>query len=313
MTITMEISRYRLDGIERLAVRNILSQLAPQLASLESDKVFTPAPDLSMINFGSTRSYGLNLRSCDPADVAIFRQLGSKLARPVLFASPSPVVVLEDLPIDEYPLQLLLLLGQMFGTVDEYFEHGAPVDKVADRGNVRGGRPRSSNSLRFPLHTDLSFDKNMPGLIYFLIVNQASAGGESIFCDGQTVVDRLSAESLEALQRPYRFPAPPHRQEQPPLDAPILEFGYRGKVMLRYRRDGLEPLGTAAEQAAQTKALEEFEALISEHTVQIKLGPGQLAIWRNREVLHGRGEFQDTPEAPGGKRIALRAYVTSVA
>jgi len=304
----MEISRYRLDDCEVLAVRNILSRLA--LGALEADKPFPTTPHMSVANYGATRNYALNLASCDAADVAVFRQLGSKLAPTVLIARP--LLVLENLPVDQCPVGLLFLLGQMYGTVTEYYQHGAPVDLVADRGRVDGGRPRSTNSLGFPRHTDLSFDKSMPGLIYFLIVNQASTGGDSTFCDVQTVVDRLCQESLDALQTPFRFPAPPHRPEDRPLDAPILQFGSHRKPLLRYRADGLTTLGTPAQQAAQATALEELEGLMTAHTVETKLEAGQLAIWRNREILHGRREFQDVSDG-SGKRTALRAYVTSVA
>ena len=153
----------------------------------------------------------------------------------------------------------------------------------------------------------------MPSTVYFLVVNPASDGGASMFCDAHDVLNTLSPETISALTTPYRFPAPPHRPDKAPLDAPILECHRGMRPSVRYRRDGLELLGTPAQRDRQSKALEEFEKAIEANTVTLKLKSGELAIWRNRQILHGREAFKDsTKNTKQAKRLALRTYATTV-
>jgi alpha-ketoglutarate-dependent taurine dioxygenase len=262
--------------------------------------------------WGKTNSYLIATSSFAPSDAAVLAQLSGKLSKQIVGHGARPLVIMEGVPL-ELPVASLLLLGQMYGVVNEFYEDGAAIDTVADLNRVDGLRPRSTNNLGFPMHTDLSFSSEMPQTVYFLMVNEAKEGGASMFCDMHDVLAQLSEETLAALSTPYVFPAPPHRPGKAPLQAPILEHHRSLAPSVRYRRDGLELLGSPAQRDRQSKALDEFEKVIEANTISMNLKRGELAIWRNRQMLHGREAFQDSPASTlESKRLALRTYATTV-
>jgi Taurine catabolism dioxygenase TauD, TfdA family len=305
----MEIQRYKLTINETTALTNMarrIGSISPD-GELVSDVIKVLPPT------SSVKSYYVDGNKFATDDRTLFNQLGSKLARYLLPRGATPLMIVEGIPLD-LPASVLLLMGQMFGAIDEYYKEGAAIDSVMDRGTIESGRPRSSNNLPFPLHTDLSFSSVMPSVVYYLMVRQAHIGGTSTFCDIEDVLPLLSEEIVSCLRRPFRFPAPPHRPDSQPLDAPIIEFRNGKPAMLRYRGDALECLGTAEQQGSQRRALANFERAIRANTVSVKLASGNLAIWRNRQILHGRDRFEDgqTGGTETKRRLALRTYATTV-
>lgn len=212
-----------------------------------------------------------------------------------------PVLILADIPIEQNAGSALFLIGSLIGQVTEFVGHGAPVVEVSDKMASDTTRPSSDNSHFFDPHTDLSFSVRPPDYVGFLMLRQGAEGGESLFCDGQDVVADLPGETIEELHRPFRFPSPPHRPGDPARDFPVLESGRDGTVLMRYRKDGL-----SGQSAAQSNALALFHEAIADHSVRVLLNEGEMAVYSNRTVLHGRERFMDGSHSQ--RRLALRAY-----
>jgi len=304
----MEIRRYKLSQKEHAAIAN----MARTIGAIEADKeIISNFVTVEGSRRDVTRLHYVNPRVFKPEDNAVMDGLQSRLAKSILWEHPRPLVLVENVPL-ELPVACMILLGQMHGMVQQYNLEGAAIDSVMDCGNMEDCRPRSSNRLRFPLHTDLSFSEKMPSSVSFLMVNPATIGGASIFCSIYDVVNSLSRETVVSLSKPFRFLAPPHRPDKRPIDMPIFEFTWHGKrpaILVRWREDGIELTGSACEQDAKRAALAEFKTSLARHAVSIRLGRGEWATWDNREILHGREEFANADKP----RLGLRAYLLNAA
>jgi alpha-ketoglutarate-dependent taurine dioxygenase len=234
-----------------------------------------------------------------PADVAALSRLSAACQA---LAHADHVLLIQNLPIEHNAAALMLLVGSLLGEVVEYAGHGAPVVEIADRGKIVDHRPSSDNALGFGLHTDLSFYITPPEFVAFMMLEQG-VGGNSLFCDPAKALETLPDWAITALQAPFKFPPSVHRPDMGPQFFPVLHRPGTSAFNIRFRRDGLE-----AQNPEQEAALHAFERAIDSQAREISLAPGELTLFSNDRLLHGRRRFRDEPTV-GRRRRALRAYV----
>jgi Taurine catabolism dioxygenase TauD, TfdA family len=196
---------------------------------------------------------------------------------------------------------------------------GTIVREVRDRGTAiaEGERARYSDS-RFGghLHTD-GVEAPLPAPDYFTLfcVRQSEVGGSLRLVHIRDVLTALAGQPdlLGVLRAPFHFDRRGDQEEGigPTVAKPVL-FTQHGRPAIAYFRSyierghehpGIPPLTPA--QVAALDALDEA-AYASDHIREDKMRAGELAVFDNLSVLHGRTEFRDTP---GSGRLLLRTWV----
>lgn len=240
--------------------------------------------------------------------------------REALRARPSFIRLATVAPLDECRGErLLLALSQRLGELLPQDAEGTLVRRVRDRGTRIGeGRTARYSDSRFggSLHTDgAERPQPVPELFALLCVRQAVTGGSLVLVHVDDIVESLPAEALRVLQQPFHFD---RRGDQGPGEAPTTSkpvlartngrwtISYlREYVEAGHRHDGVPPL-----VSTQRKALDLLDARTMEPDLQtvIRMEPGELAVFDNRTVLHGRTTFEDTG-SPDEARLLLRTWI----
>ena len=161
-------------------------------------------------------------------------------------------------------------------------------------------------------HTDLPYHENPPGVQLLHCFAADAPGGESTFVDGFWVAERIRRDDPESFRLltdvaiPYRFHDAGHELR---FAAPVItrdpDGGYRE---VRFHDALTAPLDLGGDSTDATyRALRRFDrvARSAEAQLTVRLQPGDVVVFRNRRVLHGRRAF-----VPGsGVRRLFGLYV----
>jgi hypothetical protein len=241
-----------------------------------------------------------------------------ELVRDVL--QGSGVLVLTGLPArrsdgERASRRIAALLGEVLPQNRE----GELVREVRDRGTgvAEGMRARYSDSRSGGhMHTD-GVEAPLPAPDYFTLfcVRQSDAGGSLRLTHIRDVLAALAGrpDVLDVLRAPFHFD---RRGDQlagagPTVAKPVL-FTQRGRPAIAYFRSyierGHEHPGIPPLSPAQVAALDGLDETVysADHIREDKLSAGELAVFDNLSLLHGRTEFRDTPGCP---RLLLRTWV----
>jgi gamma-butyrobetaine dioxygenase len=169
--------------------------------------------------------------------------------------------------------------------------------RVFDVRTVPDPNNLADSSLALGLHTDNPYRDPVPGL-QILHCLCAGDGGESIFADGFSVARALREEDANAFQilasTPVRF-----RFSDAVADLsaqrPLLQLDSNGDVeAVHYNNRSIAPLRLAHEKMlSYYAAYRTLARLLADPRFVIKtfLVPGELVLFNNRRVLHGRTGF----------------------
>lgn len=168
--------------------------------------------------------------------------------------------------------------------------------------------PRPGNlaysDLGLDPHTDNPYRDPVPTLqlLHAIVVDEG--GGESLFTDGFAHAEALRREEPAAFdllaRTPVRFAYAEQSGSRWSHTAPVLAvdgFGAVQTIRLNHRSLDLEP-GEAAETQAWYEAyLSYYRRVCSPAAVlERRLGPGDMVIFDNRRILHGRRALtRETP------------------
>lgn len=149
------------------------------------------------------------------------------------------------------------------------------------------------------VHLDNPYRDPVPGLQLLHCLEQAKEGGLSVFIDGFAVADELRATDPAAFRllsrhwTPFRF-----ADETADLRArgPLIGLDDHGDVIsVRYNNRSIAPFDVPFERMTEYyAAVRRWARLLLEERfeLQVRLEPGQLALFDNQRVLHGRrGDF----------------------
>lgn len=166
--------------------------------------------------------------------------------------------------------------------------------------NVRS-KPNPNNQAytaeKLPLHTDLPNQETPPGYQFLHCLNNESEGGESTFVDGFKAAEQLKIKYPEYFDLlannkiPFRFhdESCDIREMRPIIsvvDGEVNEIIFNAHIasIFNFAPDLMEDFYLA--YRAFIKILN-----AKENKIKFKLESGQMVVFDNRRVLHGREEF----------------------
>jgi len=174
---------------------------------------------------------------------------------------------------------------------------GMTFDVVSEKSPINV----AYTSLSLPLHTDLPNQELPPGYQFLHFLSNESVGGESTFVDGLKVLERLREDQPEYFRLlaeyaiPFRFHDQAHdiRQHHRVINLDnfgnIVEIKYNahiadifdlpGEVMYDYYIAYRELMGRLKD---------------ARYKIELKLTAGQMVVFDNRRVLHGRNAFDES-------------------
>lgn len=166
-------------------------------------------------------------------------------------------------------------------------------------------------ALALPLHTDLSNQETPPGYQFLHCLANDSEGGESIFTDGLRVLEDLRQESLTNFNLlaqhaiPFRFHDKHHDIR---FHHPVINLDHHGQIVeLKYNAHlaGVFDLPEDIMNDYYLAYRDLMQRVQSpQYKIQLKLAPGDLVVFDNRRVLHGRESYE-----PSGRRHLRGCYV----
>lgn len=163
-------------------------------------------------------------------------------------------------------------------------------------------------------HTDGTFLPRTPFYAGLICLRQAEHGGDTILIDGRRLYGELSAkhgEALERLKGEFYFDC---CGQLPGLDyrpLPVISW-QDSSLRIKYLRSYIVEGHAKAEVPLDERGVESLDtldALLDSEELQhvYKLNPGEMLIFNNYIMLHGRKPFYDEGDGPS-RRLLLRVY-----
>lgn len=207
------------------------------------------------------------------------------------------LVMLRDVPLDRDATRGVLervgyVRSTIFGNLWEFRSDGGFDDTA-------------STPLEITPHTDGTYSHDAPGLLGLHCHVYEAHGGENVFVDGLAIAERLSPDALEVLST---------------VDIPGHYIGDGAHLVarrpaLRFQGDRLEQISYNHHDRAPFvlpeptmtelfDALHELDALANDPSLQFELAmrPGDMVIFDNWRLLHGRRAFE-------GERLIAGGYI----
>jgi gamma-butyrobetaine dioxygenase len=148
------------------------------------------------------------------------------------------------------------------------------------------------------LHTDNPYREPVPGFQALHVLEAAPDGGESLFADGFALAQHLKSEDPGAFELIARTSVPfAYRSRNAALSAerPLIQLSCRGEIVaVHYNSRSIQPLPLAAAEAERYYgAYRRFAMLLREprFTLRLMLRAGDLVVFDNQRILHGRTAF----------------------
>ncbi|MEM8825081.1 MAG: TauD/TfdA family dioxygenase [Pseudomonadota bacterium] len=177
-------------------------------------------------------------------------------------------------------------------------------------------KPDPNNSAytadALPLHTDLPNQEVPPGYQFLHCLENAAEGGGSVFADGVALAEALRIEDPDAFDLlasvpiQFRF----HDAETDiRVRRPVINLDEAGQVVeLRWNAHIADVFDMGPDVlSAYYRAYRAYMALTREarFRVELRLAPGEMVVFDNRRVLHGREAFDPST----GRRHLQGCYV----
>jgi gamma-butyrobetaine dioxygenase len=173
------------------------------------------------------------------------------------------------------------------------------------------------NNLAFtshalPLHTDLPNQEMPPGFQFLHCIVNDAEGGESVFADGFRIAEIVRERDpdgfglLTRIPIPYRFH---DRDTDIRVHRPMIGLDERGRPFdIRYSAHLMDAFDM--EGASMVDYYKAYRVFMAEtrnpaNIVRFKLRSGEMAVFDNRRVLHGRSAFNPST----GHRLLHGYYV----
>ena len=166
-------------------------------------------------------------------------------------------------------------------------------------------------ALPLPLHTDLPNQEQIPGYQFLHCLRNSVTGGASVFADGFRICTDLRAQApedfdlLSGLQIPWRFH---DENDDVRFRRSIIELDSMGDLSgLAFNAHIADVPDLPSSQLLDFyQAYQGLMQRIREPQYRIchTLGPGEMVMFDNRRVLHGREGFD-----PGSGERHLRGFL----
>ncbi|MGI9338899.1 MAG: TauD/TfdA family dioxygenase [Gammaproteobacteria bacterium] len=185
-------------------------------------------------------------------------------------------------------------------------------DRVADIRVSAGAYTQGFTDTALSLHTDCSGYSWPPNVFLFHCLDNSVSGGESVYADGQDIVERMRERDPVGFDFLAKTPVL-FRLYSKAADtlhsAPVIcldEWNNLG--ILRYANWAFQPVrmslrDTEIYYAAYRSISELIEA--PENRLTLKVRPGEMMMVNNHRVLHGRNAF----DSKSGSRHFQQVYM----
>ncbi|MGA2777012.1 MAG: TauD/TfdA family dioxygenase [Steroidobacteraceae bacterium] len=192
-------------------------------------------------------------------------------------------------PIDAGILEAVEIVGRIAET-----NYGRVFDvrTVAEPENL------AYSDLGLGLHTDNPYREPVPGFQALHVLVAAPDGGDSLFADGFALAEYLRGSAPETFATltctavPFVYQS---RDADLYAQRPLIELSCAGAIAaVNYNSRSIAPLQLAAQHCASFySAYRHFANLLREPRFQAsaRLANGDLALFDNRRILHGRTKF----------------------
>ena len=186
-------------------------------------------------------------------------------------------------------LALARLIGPVWPT--NFGEHFDVVSKPEPNSNAY-------TVLGLPCHTDLPNWERPPGYQLLHCLENDADGGDSIFVDGFRAAEIVRRREPGAFRLLSRFPVHfrfQDRESDIRFRAPIIALDEAGAVdEVRFNLAVMDTFCAPADRMGPLyRALRAFAAVVRDPALECchRLRPGELLVFDNRRVLHGRRAF----------------------
>ena len=168
--------------------------------------------------------------------------------------------------------------------------------------------PRPENlaysDLGLGLHTDNPYREPVPGFQALHALVTAPDGGDSLYADGYALAAHLKDLSAGAYEVLARTPVPFHYRSTTAdlyAERPLIALDCAGIVeAVHYNSRSIAPLRLAAADCqAYYEAYRQFAQLLRDPALQVhmRLHDGDMVVFDNRRVLHGRTAYASARHA----------------
>jgi [2-(trimethylamino)ethyl]phosphonate dioxygenase len=176
--------------------------------------------------------------------------------------------------------------------------------RVFDVRSVPQPENLAYSDLGLGLHTDNPYREPVPGFQALHALVASPDGGDSLFADGYALAEHLRVTDPDAFARLTQTAVPFHyRSKDAELYAerPLIQLSCRGEVTaVHYNSRSIAPLDPSSRDAAAFyAAYRRFAMLLREPELQVKfkLADGDLVVFDNQRILHGRTAFTSARHA----------------
>ena len=163
-------------------------------------------------------------------------------------------------------------------------------------------KPDPNNSAytadALPLHTDLPNQEIPPGYQFLHCIDNSAEGGGSLFCDGLKIAENHRASEpehfdlLSGVTIPFRFH---DATADIRVRRPVITLDESGQIiMIAFNAHIADTFDMAPDVIpAYYDAYRHFMAMVRDpaYLVEVELDAGEMVVFDNRRVLHGRAEF----------------------
>jgi gamma-butyrobetaine dioxygenase len=167
-------------------------------------------------------------------------------------------------------------------------------------------------SVDLPLHVDLPAREYQPGLQLLHCLSNQTGGGASLYCDGLRLAEKLRADDPAAFDLLARTPVVFRYHDENcdyQMAAPLIGLSENGEVReIRFNPSVMTTADCPPTEIREFhRAYRHFMRLTRdpELLLEWRMQAGDIAVFDNRRVLHGRRAF----EAGGGRRHLQGAYL----
>lgn len=174
---------------------------------------------------------------------------------------------------------------------------GVTFDVVSEKDPIN----LAYTSIALPLHTDLANQETPPGYQFLHCLCNESTGGESTFVDGLRVLEVLREQRPEHFRLladyaiPFRFHDDEHDIRQ---HHPVINLDSFGNIIEIKYNAHLADIFDLPDHIMHDYylAYRNLMARLKDQRfrIELKLEAGQMVVFDNRRVLHGRNRFDET-------------------
>ncbi|KAJ3125374.1 hypothetical protein HK098_000321 [Nowakowskiella sp. JEL0407] len=219
------------------------------------------------------------------------------------------LLFIEDVPSEPTDLRIVENIAQSFGPIKEtFYGRSWDVKSEVDAKNI------AYTDVELGLHMDILYYESPPGLQFLHCLSNTVSGGSSTYADSFHAAYLLLRESPSTFETLTKTPIPYHYQHddhsfyylRPVLSASPNFFL---PIEVNYSPPFQAPpeFTDYKEEIKWYEAMEKFEAILrdrKELVIERRMKKGDVAIFANRRVLHGRRQF----ESGNGERHLRGTY-----